>query len=254
MQTVTLKGQYIQRSKESYLIYLTIWVLRLLCGCQVFCEDLNSNSVFKLFILIWSYEGMKVMNFGFVKSNGKLSITPKFDVFIMLAWLFSLSFLGLWQETRFCTVSWMYWYEWHSLCSYVCIGQKYSVSKLLFCLLICMYWLSKTTTPSQSEIFSLCWHTNKQLDRIFHFVRVCWSWKANTYIWGERTTALRQNISGEYTHMSRERERNRWISCLLIVRKTASGLPFQNCGSLTVCQTGNDDVWLCDWIFKTLHK
>ena len=52
--------------------------------CQVFCEDLNSNSVFKLFILIWSYEGMKVMNFGFVKSNGKLSTMLKFDVFIML--------------------------------------------------------------------------------------------------------------------------------------------------------------------------
>ena len=51
---------------------------------QVFSEDLNSNSVFKLFILIWSYEGMKVMNLGFVKSNGKLSITLKFDVFIML--------------------------------------------------------------------------------------------------------------------------------------------------------------------------
>ena len=53
-----------------YLIYLTIWVLRLVCGCQVFCEDLNSNSVSKLFILIWSYEGMKVMNF-----SEQLSIT-----------------------------------------------------------------------------------------------------------------------------------------------------------------------------------
>ena len=52
--------------------------------CQVFCEDLNSNSVFKLFILIWSYEGMKVMNFGFVKSNGKLSTMLKFNVFITL--------------------------------------------------------------------------------------------------------------------------------------------------------------------------
>ena len=51
------------------------------CGCQVFCEDLNSNSVF---ILIWSYEGMKVMNLGFVKSDGKLSIILKFEFFIML--------------------------------------------------------------------------------------------------------------------------------------------------------------------------
>ena len=93
---------------------------------------------------------------------------------------------------------------------------------------------------------------------------------------------IRQNISlcegvlvleGQYIHTSREnnsfeteyfwpihtymwakRERNRWISCFLIVRKTMSGLPFQNYGSLTVCQTGNDDVWLCDWTSKTLHK
>ena len=53
-------------------------------GVWVFCEDLNSNSVFKLFILIWSYEGMKVMNFGFVKSNGKLSTMLKLVVFITL--------------------------------------------------------------------------------------------------------------------------------------------------------------------------
>ena len=54
-------------------------------GAKVFCEDLNSNSVFKLFILIWSYEGMKVMNLGFVKSNGKLFIMLKFDVFIFFS-------------------------------------------------------------------------------------------------------------------------------------------------------------------------
>ena len=37
----------------------------LVCGCQVFSEDLNSNTVSKLFILVWSYEGMKLMNFGY---------------------------------------------------------------------------------------------------------------------------------------------------------------------------------------------
>ena len=36
----------------------------------------------------------------------------------------------------------------------ICIGQKYSVSKPLFSLLVCMYWPSRTSTPSQSEIFS----------------------------------------------------------------------------------------------------
>ena len=50
----------------------------------MFCEDLDSNSVSKLFILIWSYEGMKVMNLGFVKSNGKLFIMLKFEFFITL--------------------------------------------------------------------------------------------------------------------------------------------------------------------------
>ena len=60
------------------------WVLLLVCGCQVLCEDLNSNTVSKLSILVWSYECMKVMNLGFVNSNGKLPITLKFGVFIML--------------------------------------------------------------------------------------------------------------------------------------------------------------------------
>ena len=53
-----------------------------MCGCLVFCEDLKSNSVFKLFSLILSYEGMKVMNLGFVNNNGKLFIMLNFDVFI----------------------------------------------------------------------------------------------------------------------------------------------------------------------------
>ena len=35
----------------------------------------------------------------------------------------------------------------------------------------------------------------KQLDRIFHLWRVCWSWKANTYIRAERTRLSRQNIT-----------------------------------------------------------
>ena len=105
---------------------------------------------------------------------------------------------------------------------YVCIGQIYSVSKVLFSLLICMYWPSKTSTPSQSEIFSFCSYTNKQLDRIFHFGRVCWSWKANTYIQAERTRPLRQNFSGQYMHTYEQREKQ-WISCHLNVRKIVGG-------------------------------
>ena len=39
--------------------------------CQVFSVEIKSNAVSKLFILIWSYEGMKVMNLDLVKSDGK---------------------------------------------------------------------------------------------------------------------------------------------------------------------------------------
>ena len=53
-------------------------------GCQVFCKEIKSNAVSKLFILIWSYEWMKVMNLGLVNSDGKLSIMLKFEFFIML--------------------------------------------------------------------------------------------------------------------------------------------------------------------------
>ena len=46
------------------------------------------------------------------------------------------------------------WYELFAH-MYVSIGQKYSVSKVLFSLLICMYWPSRTSTSYQSEIFCL---------------------------------------------------------------------------------------------------
>ena len=41
-------------------------------------------------------------------------------------------------------------------------------------------------------------------ERIFHFGRVCFSWKTITYIWAERTRLWTQNISGQYRHTSRE--------------------------------------------------
>ena len=58
------------------------WVFLLVCGCQVFSKDLNSNTVSKLLILVWSYEGMKVMNLGYGESNGKFSITPICHIFM----------------------------------------------------------------------------------------------------------------------------------------------------------------------------
>ena len=65
---------------------------------------------------------------------------------------------------------------------------------------------------------------NKQLDRIFHFVRVCWSWKSNTYVQTERTRALRQNISGQYIHTEREKTVDFMIFSLL-EDHGGSGLP-----------------------------
>ena len=35
----------------------------------MFSEEIKSNAVSKLFIPIWSYEGMKVMNLDLVKSD-----------------------------------------------------------------------------------------------------------------------------------------------------------------------------------------
>ena len=52
---------------------------------QVFSEDLKSNTVFKLFSLIWSCEGTKVLDLGYEKSYEKsyekFSITPICDIF-----------------------------------------------------------------------------------------------------------------------------------------------------------------------------
>ena len=50
------------------------WAFLLVSGCQVFSEDLNSNTVSKLLILVWSYEGMKVMNFSYWKSYEYFSL------------------------------------------------------------------------------------------------------------------------------------------------------------------------------------
>ena len=75
-----------------------------------------------------------------------------------------------------------------SLCLYVCIG------------------LPRPPHPPKVK-YSLSACMSKQLDRIFYFMRVCWSWKASTYIQAERLTDLKQNISGQHTHTYEQRER-----------------------------------------------
>ena len=72
---------------------------------------------------------------------------------------------------------------------------------------MCKFVFFMLFVMEQSKIFSLRLYTNKQLDRVFHFVRVRRSWKSNTYIQTVRTRALRQNISGQYIHTYKQRER-----------------------------------------------
>ena len=59
--------------------------------------------------------------------------------------------------------------------------------------------LPKWNIPSYQIQYIACSLARLWAKRIFHFGRVCWSWKTNTYIWAEREqatmTALRQNIS-----------------------------------------------------------
>ena len=50
--------------------------------CSSLSEDLKSNTVFKLYSLFWSYEGMKVLDLGYEKSYEKFSNTPIFEIFI----------------------------------------------------------------------------------------------------------------------------------------------------------------------------
>ena len=38
-------------------------VIELVSWFQVFCKEIKSNAVSKLFILVWHYEGMKVLRF-----------------------------------------------------------------------------------------------------------------------------------------------------------------------------------------------
>ena len=50
-------------------------------GCQVFSKEIKSNTVYKLFILVWSYEGMQVLDLGYKKSYEKFSITAICHIF-----------------------------------------------------------------------------------------------------------------------------------------------------------------------------
>ena len=67
--------------------------VKLVCVWNVSFEGLKSNPVFKLFILIWSYGGLKRLDLGDEKHNEKFFITPIFDIFITVP-------LCTWHEGR----------------------------------------------------------------------------------------------------------------------------------------------------------
>ena len=48
---------------------------------QVSCKEIKSNAVSKLFILVWYYEGMKVLDLGYENSYENFSITPICHIF-----------------------------------------------------------------------------------------------------------------------------------------------------------------------------
>ena len=57
------------------------WVIKRVSWFQVFCKEIKSNAVSKLFILVWHYEGMKVLDLGYENSYENFSITPVCHIF-----------------------------------------------------------------------------------------------------------------------------------------------------------------------------
>ena len=57
------------------------WVVRWVSWFQVFSMEIKSNAVSKLFILVWSYEGMKVLDLGYEKRWKKFSIPTICHIF-----------------------------------------------------------------------------------------------------------------------------------------------------------------------------
>ena len=179
------------------------WVIQWVSWFQVFCKEIKSNAVSKLFILVWSYEGMKVLDLGYENSYENFSITPICHIFSNFpevfcytqgmnrqVWNMDLTHLG--RTHHICgLLACMYWPE------------KFCVQGLVLSVhMYVMVFQDQHTLPKWNILSLLC--TSKQLDRIFHFVRVCWSWKTITYIRAERTRPWTQNFSDQYRHIERE--------------------------------------------------
>ena len=83
-------------------------VIELVSGFQVLCKEIKSNAVSKLFILVWSYEGMKVLDLIYENSYENFSITPICHIFSNFPAVFYNAqvtnrhgFRQLWRTTPF---------------------------------------------------------------------------------------------------------------------------------------------------------
>ena len=72
---------YVTGFKELFKSNQIDSVIELVSGFQVFCKEIKSKLVSKLFILVWSYEGMKVLDLGYENSYENFSITPICHIF-----------------------------------------------------------------------------------------------------------------------------------------------------------------------------
>ena len=72
---------YVTGFKELFKSNQIDSVIELVSWFQVFCKMIKSNAVSKLFILVWCYEGMKVLDLGYENSYENFSITPICHIF-----------------------------------------------------------------------------------------------------------------------------------------------------------------------------
>ena len=94
-----------------------------------------------------------------------------------------------------------------SLCLYVCLywPEIFCVQGLVLSAHMYVMVFKDKHILTKWNILSNCLLIYSR-ERIFHFGRVCLSWKTITYIWAERTRPWTQNISGQYRHTYKQRE------------------------------------------------
>ena len=130
-----------------------------------------------------------------------------------------------------CSYVFMYWLELFCLKALVLSARIYVLDFQDY------YTFTKWNILSDQIKYIACSLAHIWAERIFHFGRVCWSWKINTYIQAERTRALRQNISEQYIHTNRENKPHFTVyeQVCLIVSNQVSCHKLEKLNSWLVC-------------------